>query len=136
MPSPTAVALTGFIAWALFLLVLMEGIRSKLVLEKTRAANSFTPDNASLSPFMQRLARAHANCLEGLPIFGGLMLVALTTGRAPVTDPLAFVLLGSRIVQSSIHLASLSSTAVTLRFAAFAVQMGIAVLWSAMLLLG
>ena len=136
MPSPTAVALTGFIAWALFLLVLMEGIRSKLVLAKTRAANSFTPDNASLSPFMQRLARAHANCLEGLPIFGGLMLVALTTGRAPVTDPLAFVLLGSRIVQSSIHLASLSSTAVTLRFAAFAVQMGIAVFWSAMLLLG
>ena len=136
MPSPTAVALTGFIAWTLFLLVLMEGIRSKLVLTKARAANSFTPDNASLSPFMQRLARAHANCLEGLPIFGGLMLVALTTGRSSVTDPLAFVLLGARVVQSGIHLASPSSTAVTLRFSAFAVQMGIAVFWSAMLLLG
>lgn len=136
MPSPTAVALTGFIAWTLFLLVLMEGIRSKLVLTKARAANSFTPDNASLSPFMQRLARAHANCLEGLPIFGGLMLVALTTGRSSVTDPLAFVLLGARVVQSGIHLASLTSTAVTLRFSAFAVQMGIAVFWSAMLLLG
>ena len=114
----------------------MEGIRSKPVLTKARAANSFTPDNASLSPFMQRLARAHANCLEGLPIFGGLMLVALTTGRSSVTDPLAFVLLGARVVQSGIHLASLSSTAVTLRFSAFAVQMGIAVFWSAMLLLG
>lgn len=136
MPSPTAVALTGFIAWTLFLLVLMEGIRSKLVLTKARAANSFTPDNASLSPFMQRLARAHANCLEGLPIFGGLMLVALATGRTPVTDPLAFVLLGARVVQSSIHLASLSSTAVTLRFSAFAVQIGIAVIWSAKLLPG
>ena len=136
MPSPTAVALTGFIAWTLFLLVLMEGIRSKLVLTKARAANSFTPDNASLSPVMQRLARAHANCLEGLPIFGGLMLVALTTGRSSVTDPLAFVLLGARVVQSGIHLASPSSTAVTLRFSAFAVQMGIAVFWSAMLLLG
>ena len=56
MSSPTAIALTGFIAWTLFLLVLMEGIRSKLVLTKARAANSFTPDNASLSPFMQRLA--------------------------------------------------------------------------------
>lgn len=136
MPSPTAVALTGFIAWTLFLLVLMEGIRLKLVLTKARAANSFTPDNASLSPFMQRLARAHANCLEGLPIFGGLMLVALATGRASATDPLAFVLLGSRVAQSSIHLASLSSTAVTLRFSAFAVQMAIAVFWSAKLLLG
>ena len=136
MPNFTAVALTGFIAWTLFLLVLMEGIRSKLVLTKTLPANGFTPDNANLSHFMQRLARAHANCLEGLPIFGGLMLVALTTDRAPVTDPLAFVLLGSRIVQSSIHLMSLSSTAVTLRFLAFAVQMGIAVVWSVRLLLG
>lgn len=135
MPSPTAVALTGFIAWTLFLLVLMESIRSKLVLTKALPANGFTPDNANLSPFMQRLARAHANCLEGLPIFGGLMLVALATGRASVTDPLAFALLGARIVQSSIHLTSLSSTAVTLRFSAFAVQMGIAVFWSAKLLL-
>lgn len=30
---------------------------------------------------MQRLARAHANCIEGLPIFGGLMLVAVVIGR-------------------------------------------------------
>jgi uncharacterized MAPEG superfamily protein len=82
------------------------------------------------------LARAHANCLEGLPIFGGPMLVALATGRASVTDPLAFILLGARLVQSGIHLSSLSSTAVTLRFSAFAVQMGIAVFWSAKLLLG
>jgi uncharacterized MAPEG superfamily protein len=136
MPSPTAVALTGFIAWTLFLLVLMEGIRSRLVVTKTVPANGFTPDNANLSPFMQRLTRAHANCLEGLPIFGGLMVVALATGRSTVTDPLAFVLLGARIVQSSIHLASLSSAAVTLRFSAFAVQMGVAVIWSVKLLLG
>lgn len=136
MPSPTAVALTSFIAWTLFLLLVMEGIRSKLVLARTLPANGFTPDNANLSPFMQRLARAHANCLEGLPIFGGLMLVALATGRAQVTDPLAFVLLGARVLQSSIHLTSLSSAAVTLRFSAFAVQMGIAVLWSVKLLLG
>ena len=136
MSSSTALALTGFIAWTLFLLVLIEGIRSKLVLTKARAANSFTPDNAGLSPFMQRLARAHANCLEGLPIFGGLMLVALTTGRTAVTDPFAFVLLGARIFQSIIHLTSLSSAAVTLRFSAFAIQMGIAVFWTAMLLLG
>ena len=135
MPNPTAVALTGFIAWTLFLLVLMEGIRSKLVLTKALPANGFTPDNANLSPFMQRLARAHANCLEGLPIFGGLMLVALTTNRASVTDPLALALLSARIVQSSIHLSSLSALAVTLRFSAFAVQMGIAVFWSAKLLL-
>lgn len=134
--NATLAALTGFVAWSLFLLVVMEAIRSKMVLMKEIAANGFQPDNANLSPFMQRLARAHANCLEGLPIFGGLMLVAVLAGKSGVTDPLAFWLLAARIVQSSIHLASLSATAVTLRFSAFAVQLGIAVFWAFRLLVG
>ncbi len=134
--SPTLQALTAIIAWTLLLLVLMEAIRSKMVMRKEVAANGFVPDNANLSPFLQRLARAHANCLEGLPIFGGLMLVAAVAGKTAVTDPLAWVLLGARVLQSSIHLASLSPTAVTLRFCAFAVQMVIAVIWAARLLAG
>jgi len=128
--SPTLIALTLFIAWTLLLLVLMEIIRSKLVMTKTVAANRFQPDNANLSPFMQRLARAHANCLEGLPLFGGLMLVAEVAGKSGITDPLAFFLLAARITQSLIHLFSISPTAVTLRFTAFAIQMGIAVYWA------
>ena len=134
--TPTLTALTGFVAWSLFLLVLMEAIRSKLVLTKAVAANGFKPDNSNLSPFMQRLARAHANCLEGLPLFGGLMLIAVVAGRSAITDPLAYVLLSARILQSVIHLGSLSASAVTLRFSAFAVQMGIGVYWSVRLLSG
>jgi len=125
----TLQALLGFIAWTLFLLVLMEGIRSWLVLSGAVPANGFNPENSNLSPFMQRLARAHANCLEGLPVFGGLMLLAVVADRATVTDPLAWVLLGARVVQSLIHLASTSPVAVTARFTAFGVQMGIAVYW-------
>jgi uncharacterized MAPEG superfamily protein len=127
--STTLLALLGFTCWALFLLVLMEVIRSKLVLTGAVAANGFDPQNSSLSPFMQRLARAHANCVEGLPIFGGLMVVAILAGKTHITDPLAYVFLGARILQSVIHLASTSPAAVTSRFAAFAVQMGIAVYW-------
>jgi len=108
----------------------MEVIRSKLVLTREVTPNGFNPDNSNLSPFMQRLARAHANCVEGLPIFGGLMVVAILAGKAHVTDPLAYVLLAARIAQSIIHLASTSSVAVTARFVAFAVQMGIAVYWA------
>jgi MAPEG family len=52
--------------------VATEGIRTFLVLTGRVAANGFTPENEGLTPFMQRLARAHANCIEGLPIFGGL----------------------------------------------------------------
>jgi uncharacterized MAPEG superfamily protein len=134
MISPTAITLTAFITWALFLLVLMEVIRSQLVLRGKVVANGFTPDNAGLSPFMQRLARAHANCVESLPVFGGLLLVAIVTGHTAITDPLAYVFLGGRVFQSLVHLASTSPTAVTVRFTAFAVQMGLGLYWAFQLL--
>jgi uncharacterized MAPEG superfamily protein len=79
---------------------------------------------------MQRLARAHANCVEGLPVFGGLMIVAIATNRTGVTDQLAYAFLGARVLQSTVHLASLSVAAVFVRFSAFAVQMGIGVYWA------
>ena len=130
----TLVTFTGFVVWSLILLVLMEAIRTKLVVTKLVPANGFTPDNASLSPFMQRLARAHATCVEGLPIFGGLMLVAVVAGRPAVTDPLALVFLAARVLQSLVHLTSVSAAAVTVRFALFFVQILIAIYWAARLL--
>ena len=128
--NPTLIALTGFVSWTLFLLILMEGIRTSLVLSGSIPANGFDPANLRLSPFMQRLARAHANCIEGLPIFGGLMVIAIVSGKAGVTDPLAYVFLAFRVLQSVIHLCSVSAPAVTLRFSAFAVQTGIGVYWA------
>lgn len=132
--NPSALALSLFIAWALALLVLMEVLRSHLVLTGRVPSNGFTPDNANLSPFMQRLARAHANCVESLPLFGGLLLLALATGQQAITDPLAPWLVLARVAQSTIHLASLSVLAVNARFAAFAVQMGIGAYWAFALL--
>lgn len=132
--TPTLIALTGLIGWTLALLILMEVIRSGLVVTGRVPANGFNPENSNLSPFMQRLARAHANCLEGLPLFGGLMLVAAVSGKMNVTDPLAYLLFCARVVQSLIHLASLAPNAVTARFIAFSVQLGIAVVWAFQLL--
>lgn len=83
--SATMLSLLGFLAWTLLLLVLMEVRRTHLVLTGQVPANGFTPDNAGQSPFMQRLARAHANFLEGLPLFGGIMLVATVAVRARFT---------------------------------------------------
>lgn len=134
MASPSLIALTLFVAWALVLMALMEVIRSKLVLQKTVLANEFRPDNANLSPFMQRLARAHANCIENIPVLGGLLLIAIVSGREHVTDPLAYALVAARFVQTLIHLASSSSQAVTLRFVAFIVQVMIGLYWSFKLL--
>ena len=132
--NSSLLALTGFVTWTLLLLVLMESLRSRLVLLKALPSNGFQPDNGNLSPFMQRLSRAHANCLEGLPVFGGLLVIAALAGQTAITDPLALVLLGARVVQSLIHLASLSVMAVNLRFSAFAVQMLIALYWAFALL--
>lgn len=136
MNSISATALTALIVWALLLVVLMEALRGRLIAIGAVAPNELKPDNSNLSPFMQRLARAHANCLEGLPIFGGLLVVALLTGRGAVTDPLALWLVAARLVQSSAHLASLSVFAVNLRFSAFLVQLAIAAYWSWALLFG
>ena len=132
--STSGHVLTLYISWTLFLLVLMEARRSWLVTTRQVPANGFQPDNGNLTPFMQRLARAHANCIEGFPIFGGLLIVALATDRAAVTDPLAPWLMLARVLQSCIHLASLSEFAVTARFTAFAAQMGIAAWWAWVLL--
>jgi uncharacterized MAPEG superfamily protein len=128
--STSAFVLTLLISWTLLLLALMEVLRSHLVVTGRSRSNEFTPDNSNLSPFMQRLARAHANCVESLPVFGGLLVVALATGRPEITDTLAPWLLGARVVQSSIHLASLSVLAVNARFTAFAVQMAIGAYWA------
>ena len=133
--SPSLLALLGFIAWTLLLLVLMEVLRTRLVVTGRVPANGFDPGNSRLSPFMQRLARAHANCLEGLPIFSGLLLLAVVAGHAAVTDPLALALLAARLVQSVIHLVSTSARAVSLRFTAFAVQTLIGLYWVIRLLM-
>lgn len=132
--TATALALLGYIGWTLLLLLVMEIQRGALVLAGKRRSDSFRPDGSDASPFAQRLLRAHANCLEGFPIFGGLMLVALVLPLTALTDPLAPWLLAARVAQSSVHLLSVSVMAINMRFTFFAVQMGIAAWWCVQLL--
>ena len=128
--TPSATALTLLIAWTLVLLVVMEAIRSWMVLTGRIPSNQFMPDNANLAPFMQRLARAHANCIEGFPVFGGLLLLAIALGRSEITDTLAPWLVAARVLQSTVHVASTSVMAANVRFTFFAVQVAIAIAWT------
>jgi uncharacterized MAPEG superfamily protein len=75
-----------------------------LVLTKQASANGFVLGNGIFSPNMQRLAQVHANCVAGLPIFVGLMIIALITERTGITDSLTCVFLSARVLQSLIHL--------------------------------
>lgn len=129
MANVSALVLIGFAGWAAFLVILMEALRTDLILRKKIRPSALKPDNGNLSPFMQRLARAHANCLENLPIMGGLLLLAIAQHRTDITDASAAPALAARVAQSTIHLASGSDVAATLRFLTYLIQLVIAVAW-------
>ena len=121
--SPSAVALLGFAAWTLLLILTIVSIRSYLVLTGQRKSAAFDPGGADVSAFSQRLCRAHANCYENLPIFGAIIAVALITGRNEVTDGLAMFVLYARLGQSIVHLISTSPWMIRIRFAFYLVQL-------------
>jgi hypothetical protein len=127
--NASTLALLGYAAWTLALLVLIAGLRTALTLSGRRRANSFAVSGEDVSPFSARLCRAHANCYENLPVFGAIVSVALVTGNAHVTDPLALWVLAARVGQSSIHLISIRNRAILFRFAFLAVQVVIQCGW-------
>jgi len=121
--SPSAVALVGFAAWTLLLIMTIVSIRSYFVLTGQRKSAAFEIGGADISPFSQRLCRAHANCYENLPIFGALIVVALISDRNEVTDGLAMLVLYARMGQSIVHLISTSPWMIRARFAFYLVQL-------------
>lgn len=127
--SPSALALVGYAAWTLLLAIVILSHRTLLVFAKKRPANSFSPGGEDVSPFSARLCRAHANCYENLPIFGALILLALVTDHAAITDPLARWVLVARVAQSSVHLVSTSEIAVTVRGTLYWLQLGVLAYW-------
>lgn len=127
--SPSVLALVGYVAWTIFLTIAIVSFRTVLVLKKERAANDFLPSGEDVSPFSNRLCRAHANCYENLPAFAALILLALVTGNAAITDPLARWVLVARVAQSLVHLSSKSEMAVSLRAVLLLVQLGIEAYW-------
>ena len=127
--SPSALALVGYVAWSLFLVIWIVGYRTGLFLAKKHAANGFDPSGSDVSEFSGRLCRAHANCYENLAIFASLVLLAMATGNGAITDPLARWVLVARVAQSVTHLISTSEIAVTIRVTFFMVQLGIMAYW-------
>lgn len=128
--NPTAIVLTGYIFWYMLLLAGIALLRTVLTLSGKRAANRFHPDGTDVSAFSGRLCRAHANCYEGFPIIGGLLILALLTNQTGLTDPLAAIVLAARIAQSITHLISVNVLAVQIRFFFFMIQLVICFYWA------
>lgn len=133
--SATAVSLILYILWTLILLIVLIAGRTLLISRGQKEVNSFRPDGADVSDVMQRLTRAHANCVESFPVVAGVLLLALVLNMQHLTDALAYVVIGARIIQSLIHWISGTVLAVQLRFATFMVQIVICGYWLLLMLI-
>ena len=127
--QPSILALLGYAGWTLWLVVSLLSFRTWLTLTGKRAANDFLPTGEDVSALSQRHCRAMANSFDNFPIFAVLILVAVLTDNAGVTDGLALWVLAARVGQSCVHLLSTSEMAVTVRFTLYSVQVGIEVYW-------
>jgi uncharacterized MAPEG superfamily protein len=116
--------LLGFAAWTLLLVVFGIGFTriGKIVAGKARP-NDFAADVPHGSERYRRIMRAHANCVENLPLFGAVVITGAITGmRGGLFDSLPVVYLATRVAQSLTHIASGGSKAVSVRFALFLAQ--------------
>jgi uncharacterized MAPEG superfamily protein len=127
--NDTIIGLLGYITWILVLLVWLAVYRTLLVAKKQQAVNDFKADGSNSPAFGERLARAQGNCVESFAFIGGLLLLALATNSAAITNGLALLLLAARLGQSITHLLSTSVLAVQIRFAFFLVQIATCFYW-------
>ena len=127
--NDTIIGLLGYITWILILLVWLAVYRTLLVAKKEQAANGFKADGSNSPAFGERLARAQGNCVESFAFIGGLMLLALATNSAVITNGLALLMLAARLGQSITHIISTSVLAVQVRFVFFLLQIIICSYW-------
>jgi hypothetical protein len=123
--SVPAWMLLGFAAWTLLLLVVTVGTyRWSHILTGRRRISDFRADGTDGQDWYLRATRAHANCIENLPVFGAVVLALQTVhagGAAP--DILATVVLAARMAQTLVHVVwRVSDRTVSLRFSFYLVQ--------------
>src|SRR6187549_831591 len=105
---PSQWALLGFALWTLVLLVSCIGVpRLTAIYKKQARPNSFNPAVPHGSERYQRTMRAHANCVENLPIFAALVLLGSVVGVPGWQfQAAAIMVLPARVLQTVVHVAS------------------------------
>jgi uncharacterized MAPEG superfamily protein len=130
--------LLGFATWTLVVLAGTIGVhRWTLILTKRARINGFPAEASNGPDWYRRATRAHLNCVESLPVYCAIVLVATLAGRhGPLLDALSLAVLAARVGQTSVHVWFVQTErAVTYRFSLFTVQL-LAMLWMAVLALG
>ena len=125
--------LLAFACWTLVVLMIGVGIRRwALILSGQAQLTDFPADVAHGSTPYRRAVRAHANCVENLPVYGAIAVTAFAAhAGGPTLDALAVTVMAARICQTVTHMAfAETNVSVFVRFSFFLVQI-IAMFWMA-----
>ena len=117
--------LLGFAFWTLLVLLGTVGIyRWNHILHGRIRIEKFKAGDDMGNEFYRRAMRAHANCVENLPVYGAIVLTAVCFGiSCTVISILAIVLLVTRICQTVVHIScNETSLTVSIRFSFFLIQ--------------
>lgn len=94
MPVPVWMLL-GFAAWTVLLLVATVGVyRWSLILTRGVPIASFRADHPEGADRYKRALRAHANCIENLPVFAAIVIalhIGKVTGTLSIRLPWRFL---------------------------------------------
>jgi uncharacterized MAPEG superfamily protein len=118
--------LLGFAMWTAFVLVFAIGTyRFSQIFTGRAGMASFPADGSNGAAWYQRAMRAHANCVENLPLFTAVVFALYASGVAtPTTDAMAAIALIARMCQSLVHISTVQTDrVVTVRFSFFFLQL-------------
>lgn len=92
-----------FILWTIVVVVLLLAVRIRHLAAGGSVKDFGTPNDESL---LWRLYRVHANLVENLPLYLGVVFLLTVRGvSGTVVDVLVVVYIGFRILHSLIHIA-------------------------------
>jgi uncharacterized MAPEG superfamily protein len=123
--------LLGFATWTVLLLLGSVGIyRWSRILTGRVPIGEFRADQVEGKDWYKRSMRAHANCVENLPVFGAIVFALYAGDVANATvDVLTVAILAARIMQSLVHVCLVQTNrVVSVRFGFFLVQI-VCFLW-------
>lgn len=128
----------GFAAWTVLLLLATVGVyRWSRILTGRVPIREFRADQVDGEDWYKRAMRAHANCVENLPVFAVIVFVLYVNDiDSLLVDALSLVVLVARICQSLVHVSFHQSNAVvSVRFSFFLVQI-VCFLWLIAIIVG
>jgi uncharacterized membrane protein YecN with MAPEG domain len=98
--------LLGFAAWTLLIVAVGLGYeRWSRILKGESGPADFPADQPHGSDRYRRIVRAHANCVENLPVYGAIAIAVTASGASGgLVSGLAVAFLIARVLQTGVHI--------------------------------